>query len=140
MSPGNASHQKLEQTGRSAGGDGEAFVATGRDEATLAGDGQEGSGRDGLLRQALSRGNMVTAWKRVKANKGSAGFAGLSIGQTQEYLKTCWPRIRSGNTVKIAVAPKALDTFKQRIRDITRRAGGKSMTQVAEQLREYLPG
>jgi hypothetical protein len=42
--------------------------------------------------------------------------------------------------VKIAVAPKAIDTFKQRIRLITRRIGGRSMTQVAEQLRQYLPG
>ncbi len=43
-------------------------------------------------------------------------------------------------TVKIAVAPKALDTFKQRIRLITRRVGGKGMVQIAEQMREYLPG
>ena len=42
--------------------------------------------------------------------------------------------------MKIAVAPKALETFKRRIRFITRRVGGRSMTQVAEQLRTYLPG
>jgi RNA-directed DNA polymerase len=37
---------------------------------------------------------MGLAWKRVKANKGSAGVDGLSIEQTAEYLKTQWPRIR----------------------------------------------
>ena len=42
--------------------------------------------------------------------------------------------------VKIAVAPKAVATFKQRIREITCRLGGRSMTQVAERLRQYLPG
>jgi RNA-directed DNA polymerase len=46
----------------------------------------------------------------------------------------------SGNTVKVAVAPKALVTFKQRIREITRRVGGRSMKQVVEQLRTYMPG
>ncbi len=46
----------------------------------------------------------------------------------------------SSNTVKIAVAPKALDAFKQRIKEITCRVGGRSLTQVAEQLGLYLPG
>ncbi|TQN75903.1 UNVERIFIED_ORG: RNA-directed DNA polymerase [Citrobacter freundii] len=47
-----------------------------------------------LLQQVLSRENMVEAWKRVKANKGSAGADGLTIEQTVEHLKTCWPYIR----------------------------------------------
>lgn len=41
---------------------------------------------------------------------------------------------------RIAVAPKALDTFKQGIRLITSRVGGKGMAQIAEQLQAYLPG
>lgn len=36
---------------------------------------------------------MVEAWKRVKANKGSAGADGLTIEQTAEHLKTRWPYI-----------------------------------------------
>jgi RNA-directed DNA polymerase len=51
-------------------------------------------GRGDLLTQALSRENMVEAWKRVKANKGSAGVDGLTIERTVEHLKTHWPRIR----------------------------------------------
>lgn len=46
----------------------------------------------------------------------------------------------SKGSVKIAVAPKAIDVFKDRVRIITRRMGGRSMGQVAEGLREYLPG
>ena len=46
----------------------------------------------------------------------------------------------SGNTLKIAMATKALDAFKQRIREITRCLGGRSLQQVAEQLSLYMPG
>ena len=80
--------------GRTEGGNGEAGPETGRDEAPLACRKDEGLGREDLLEQVLSRENMVTAWKRVKANKGSAGVDGLSIEQTAEVLKTQWPRIR----------------------------------------------
>jgi len=42
--------------------------------------------------------------------------------------------------VKCAVAERALLDFKARIRQLTRRTGGRSMAQVIEQLRSYLPG
>jgi group II intron reverse transcriptase/maturase len=65
----------------------------GRDEARLARQETEGLGREGLLTRALARANLVRAWKRVKANRGSAGVDGLTIKATAEYLKTEWPRI-----------------------------------------------
>ena len=37
---------------------------------------------------------MAVAWKRVKANKGSAGVDGRTVEQTGEYLKGQWPAIR----------------------------------------------
>ena len=46
------------------------------------------------MSEVLSRENMVLAWERVKANKGSAGVDGLTIEQTAEVLKTQWPKIR----------------------------------------------
>lgn len=45
-----------------------------------------------------------------------------------------------GREVKCAVAHKALDNFKARIRQLTRRSGGRSMEQVVEKLRPYVRG
>lgn len=65
------------------------------DEARLARHAQTDWGVDDLLGQALTRENMAAAWKRVKANKGSAGVDGRSVQDTGEYLKRAWPNIRS---------------------------------------------
>jgi RNA-directed DNA polymerase len=45
-----------------------------------------------------------------------------------------------GREVKCAVAAKSLDDFKARIRQLTRRSGGRSLEQVVEKLRPYLLG
>ena len=42
--------------------------------------------------------------------------------------------------VRRAVAAKAMATFKQRVRELTRRSGGRSLAQVVERLRTYLLG
>jgi RNA-directed DNA polymerase len=42
--------------------------------------------------------------------------------------------------VKRAVASKPMATFKQRIRQLTRRSGGRSMEEVVQRLRPYLSG
>jgi hypothetical protein len=65
------------------------------DEATLARDAQTDWGAGDLLGQALARENMARAWKRVKANKGSAGVDGRTVQETGEYLKQAWPGIRA---------------------------------------------
>jgi RNA-directed DNA polymerase len=95
MTLGSASHQKPGKLGQDTVGTGEAGANVSRDEARPARQQQEGLGRDGLLMQALSRENMAAAWKRLKANKGSAGVDGLTIDETPEFLKAHWPRIRS---------------------------------------------
>ena len=46
----------------------------------------------------------------------------------------------AGTEVKRVIAPKALDRFKQRIRDITRRAKGVSMKTTMEELASYMRG
>ena len=48
--------------------------------------------------------------------------------------------VGKGREVKCAVAKKALDSFKARIRALTRRSGGRSMEQVVAKLRPYLLG
>ncbi|WP_322401867.1 group II intron reverse transcriptase/maturase [Massilia luteola] len=45
-----------------------------------------------------------------------------------------------GRVVKLKVAEKPLATFKQRIRELTRRSGGRSMLQIVERLRSYMLG
>jgi group II intron reverse transcriptase/maturase len=45
-----------------------------------------------------------------------------------------------GGTVMRRVAPKAVHALKQRVRLITRRSGGRSMSSVVAELRKYLPG
>jgi len=46
----------------------------------------------------------------------------------------------SGKTLKVKATEKSLDRFKDRVRGITRRSRGISLTQVIEELREYLRG
>ena len=76
-------------------GCGEAASEAVSDEAPLARDAQTGWGAGELLGQALARENMAAAWKRVKANKGSAGVDGRTVQETGEYLKQAWPDIRA---------------------------------------------
>lgn len=51
-------------------------------------------GRANLLEEALERRNVERAWKRVKANGGSAGVDGRSVEATAEYLRAHWPRLK----------------------------------------------
>jgi group II intron reverse transcriptase/maturase len=94
MSVGGARHQKSAQAERSSRAHGEAGRGDGSGEARLAGQAQRDSGRANLLLQALTRENMVVAWKRVKANAGSAGVDGLSVRQTAEHLSVHWSQVR----------------------------------------------
>jgi RNA-directed DNA polymerase len=48
--------------------------------------------------------------------------------------------VAKGQEVRCAVAYKALDNFKARIRQLTRRTAGRSRSQVVEKLRPYLLG
>ena len=91
---GGFGHPKPGALGGSETGTVKPATETGRDEAQSACGKDEGLGREDLYEKILSRENMVLAWKRVEANKGSAGVDGLSIEETAEGLKTQWPKIR----------------------------------------------
>lgn len=47
-----------------------------------------------LLERMLSRENMQAAWKRVKANKGTAGVDGMSIEAFLDFAREEWEKIR----------------------------------------------
>ena len=65
--------------------------------------------------------------RRVRwRDRRSGSFSGSSFSQ--------------GPEVKRIIAPKALERFKHRIRDITRRAKGVSMETTLEELAPYLRG
>ena len=78
-------------------------------------EGKHGDAQTELLEQALSRENMLLAWKRVKANKGSAGMDNMSIEEFPEFVRQHWDRIRSAllegtyhpAAVKRVMIPKA---------------------------------
>ena len=72
----------------------------------------------------------------------------LTINETKSAVASVFGRkflgyslwVARGQEVKRRVADKALATFKQRVRQLTRRSGGRSMVQVVEGLRPYLLG
>jgi RNA-directed DNA polymerase len=47
-----------------------------------------------LMEEVCERENLKEAMRRVKANKGSAGVDGMTVGGITAYLKQHWPAIR----------------------------------------------
>jgi RNA-directed DNA polymerase len=80
--------------GRAGVAGGEAAGDSASEETSGPRHGNERTGL-ALLQAALTRENLQTAFKRVRANKGAAGVDGLDIDQTARYLVTTWPGIRN---------------------------------------------
>lgn len=72
----------------------------------------------------------------------------LKVNETKSAVSSVFARRKflgydfwkSGSQIKCAVADKPMAAFKQRIRQLTRRSGGRSMQQVVDRLRAYLLG
>ena len=47
-----------------------------------------------LMEEICERENLKQALQQVKANKGSAGVDGMTVGEITDYLKQHWPAIR----------------------------------------------
>src|ERR1700692_3916230 len=47
-----------------------------------------------LMEEVCERENLKAALRQVKANKGSPGVDGMTVGGIQDYLKQHWPAIR----------------------------------------------
>lgn len=72
---------------------------------------------------------------RLQVNESKSGVA---RPQDRKFLGySFWSR---GGEVKRRVAPQALEAMKERVRRITRRSRGRSMTTVIAELRSYLVG
>lgn len=88
-----ARHQKSARAERSGEAPGEAGREPDSDEASTPRHATEDTG-SALLMAALTRENLLQAFKRVRANKGAAGVDGLDIDQTARQLVTAWPTLR----------------------------------------------
>ena len=74
---------------------------------------------------------------RLKVNETKSAVA--SVFADRKFLGfSFW--VGKGGEVKRKIAKKARDTFKQRVRELTRRCGGRSMRDVINILRRYLLG
>ena len=87
-------HQMSAKAERAGVARGEALRDPVSDETQGTTHDTESTG-SGLLLEVLARQNLLKAMKRVRANKGAPGIDGMDIGQTTEYLKHHWPRIRA---------------------------------------------
>ncbi len=76
----------------------------------------------------------ITQRLKLKVNEAKS-----AVARPQER-KVLGFSFTAGPEVKRVIAPKALDQFKQRVREITRRAKGVSMETTMEELAPYLRG
>jgi RNA-directed DNA polymerase len=72
-----------------------------------------------MLEQILERNNLLTAWKRVKENKGSPGVDGITIEEFPESIREHWPEIKR-QLQEGSYRPKPV-----RRAEIPKRTGGK---------------
>jgi RNA-directed DNA polymerase len=70
-------------------------VAGEETESSGATSGSESPARtDRLMEEVCERENLKEALRQVKANQGSAGVDGMTVGGITDYLKQHWPTIR----------------------------------------------
>jgi RNA-directed DNA polymerase len=73
---------------------------------------------------------------RLKVNEAKSTIA--SVFQRKFLGYSFW--VAPGGKIKRRVASKAMATFKQRVRELTRRSSGRSLNEVVKQLRVYVLG
>lgn len=83
----------------SGGGQGEARSPSGSVETPMAGTGNARWGAEALmeagsLTRVVERGNLLSALRRVKQNKGGPGVDGMTVGEIEAYLREHWVAIR----------------------------------------------
>ena len=81
---------------------------------------------------------LLKLYDRLRLTVNEAKSAVASVFQRKFLGYSFW--VAPGGKIKRRVADKAMATFKQRVRKLTRRSGGRSLEQVAERLRSYVLG
>jgi RNA-directed DNA polymerase len=71
---------------------------------------------------------------KLRVNKAKSAVAKPSVRKFLGFSFT------GGTKPKRRIAPQAIDRFKAKVRDLTRRTGGRSLSQVAKELSCYLVG
>jgi len=85
------------------------------------------------------RGDYPSLWAAVESIAPKIGCVGSTLLEWVRRAETD-SGLRPGVTTDERERIKALAALKQRIRQLTRRAGGRSMPQVVDRLRSYLLG
>ena len=88
-----------------------------------------------LLEQILSRENMLSAWQRVKANKGAPGIDKMPIDDFMAYAREHWEEMmdKRAQRTEITLCPRALGgdslvTFCRQLPTLAGQAGGDRET------------
>src|SRR5437763_17057350 len=76
----------------------------------------------------------ITQKLKLKVNEAKSAVA---RPQERKFLGFSFT---AGPDIKRTIAPKSLERFKQRIREITRKAKGASMKTIMEELAPYMRG
>ena len=74
---------------------------------------------------------------RLRVNETKSA---VDLARNRKILGYTFWYTQGGTVTRLAVAGKALETMKERVRQITRRTRGRSVEQVVADLRDYLPG
>ena len=111
-----------------------AFLNAGVMENGLVSPSVEGTPQGGPLGQRVMEGitRFITQKLKLKVNEAKSAVA---RPQERKFLGFSFT---DGPEVKRAIAPKALERFKKRVREITRRAKGVSIEATMAELVPYL--
>jgi RNA-directed DNA polymerase len=90
-----AAESRAEMPGATPAGSGRKPREEGVSAASVTGR-MDHSGREAerLMEEIVSRGNMMSAYSRVMANKGAAGVDGMPVSSLLEYLHREWEHIK----------------------------------------------
>src|SRR5438046_4785924 len=135
--------QKTQQTldlGRDATGEARSAPSQGTEASTARASLERPAAAGPSMEAVVERENLKKALAQVKCNKGAAGADGMTVGELPAYLNNAKSAVAKPSVRKFLgfsftseplprrrIAPQAIVRFKARVRELTRRTGGKSL-------------